>query len=81
MQFPLILEKGTEKAKCEHAVDLNGWLQAGWKVPNESVKPSKKIEGLAELTKEALIKIATAKGIEIEKSWDKEKLIEEISKL
>ena len=35
MKFPIELKKGKEKAKCLHAVDLKGWLDAGWKLSTE----------------------------------------------
>lgn len=39
MNFPVTVVKGKEEAKVFHAVDLKGWLDAGWKVKEE--KPTK----------------------------------------
>ena len=40
MQFPLIVVKGKEEAQVFHAVDLQGWIDSGWKV-KEDVRTSK----------------------------------------
>ena len=32
LTFPVEVTKGKEKAKVFHPVDLQGWLDAGWKV-------------------------------------------------
>jgi len=39
MQFPLTVVKGKEEAQVFHAVDLQGWIDAGYKVKED--KPSK----------------------------------------
>lgn len=81
MEFPLILVKGEKEAKCLHSVDLKGWLDAGWEIKTDVKKVPAKKEGLAGLSKEALIKVADAKNIEVDKRWGEDKLIEEISKV
>ena len=39
MVFPLTVVKGKEEAQVFHAVDLQGWLEAGYKI--KEYKPSK----------------------------------------
>lgn len=39
MQFPVIVVKGKEEAQVLHSVDLQGWLDAGYKIKED--KPSK----------------------------------------
>lgn len=36
--YPLTVVKGKEEAQVFHAVDLDGWLLAGWKVKEEKAK-------------------------------------------
>jgi hypothetical protein len=47
MVFPVVLKKGKAQAKCLHAVDLKGWLDAGWKIDEQATKP-KRNEGKTE---------------------------------
>lgn len=39
MLFPLTVVKGKEEAQVFHAIDLQGWLEAGYKIKED--KPSK----------------------------------------
>jgi len=39
MNFPITVVKGKDEAQVFHAVDLQGWLEAGYKIKED--KPSK----------------------------------------
>ena len=38
MEFPLTVVKDKEKAKVYHAPDLQGWLEAGYKLESDTTK-------------------------------------------
>ena len=61
MKFPVKVTKGKDTADVVHAVDLQGWLNAGWSVfDGKDQEPTKK-----EPTKKDIL-IAQAKELNIE---------------
>ena len=70
------LEKDGKIGSCNHAVDLAGWLKAGWKQVGKggAKKPSAPSE-LNKMSKDSLIELAEKKGITVDTRWGIDKLI------
>lgn len=77
---PIELEKDGEKAKCFHAVDLQGWLNDGWKPAKGGAKsePKQYVDGLDGMTDKALLEIAEKKLDRVDSRWSRDTLIAKI---
>lgn len=86
VKFPVELEKNGEIAKCLHSVDLQGWLDAGWKikggakVSKQDAPKSSDVEKdeLSGLPKSQLIQIAESRGIAIDGRMSAENIAQAI---
>ena len=85
INFPVEVSKDGETAKVIHAVDLKGWLDAGWKLKggekvtkHENPKGDVNQDELSGLSKAQLIKIAESRGVAVDGRMSAENIAQAI---